>query len=227
MVTWGLPLSKHILLLYNQQDSHWSRITAFVEYLYIRDWNLARWVEKNLLLTCYSLSLFFITQFFAEHVKCDFHHDHFKCTHFSLHFANFTNPKLLHATCAVVPTFEYWKYRICFKLGIVYKNNVKVRNLSYWITLCMYATLSYTLACDLLFGVAVKKKREWFPGCMGAGRQFFGISGEVGGYPKVENPKGRPMWNSVRGGGLDIFWNYTFQLRNGALYNAVLNFNCN
>ena len=51
---------------------------------------------------------------------------------------------------------------------------------------------------------------------MGGGRYFYGNSRGVGGlmFP-CENGKsdgvGGPISNSLRGRGLDIFWNYTFQ----------------
>ena len=53
-----------------------------------------------------------------------------------------------------------------------------------------------------------------FPGGIGGGRKFFGNSRGVGGLPLLpQNGKsegvGGPIWNSLRGGGMDIFWNYT------------------
>ena len=39
-----------------------------------------------------------------------------------------------------------------------------------------------------------------FPEGQGGMKETFGNSGEVGGL----------SWNSLRGGGMDIFWNYTF-----------------
>ena len=114
--------------------------------------------------------------------------------------------------------FMYWEYCVkCLRISIVFKNkaNIKfklvsdvylarVRHLSN-----IHATKSHVpLVCCLL------REKNIFPGGIGGGRKFFGNSRGVGGYhcyPKMENPKGwgGPIWNSLRGGGMDIFWNYT------------------
>ena len=72
----------------------------------------------------------------------------------------------------------------------------------------MFQMIKYPLVCCLLW------EKNIFPGGIGGGRKFFGNSRGVGGYhcyPKMENPKGwgGPIWNSLRGGGMDIFWKYT------------------
>ena len=57
---------------------------------------------------------------------------------------------------------------------------------------------------------------KWtFPEGLGGLCHTCGNSEGVGGHQflaKMENPGrwGGPKWNSLRGGGLDIFWNYTF-----------------
>ena len=58
---------------------------------------------------------------------------------------------------------------------------------------------------------------KWtFPEGLGGLCHTCGNSEGVGGHQfpaKMENPGrwGGPKWNSLRGGGLDIFWNYTFR----------------
>ena len=55
VVTWGFA-SVTTCCAFVRSTRFSSRITAFVEYLYNRGWNLARWsVQKKLLLTHYSL----------------------------------------------------------------------------------------------------------------------------------------------------------------------------
>ena len=54
----------------------------------------------------------------------------------------------------------------------------------------------------------------YFQGVQGVVENSLEIPEGWGGYhcyPKMENAKGwgGPIWNSLRGGGMDIFWNYT------------------
>ena len=69
------------------------------------------------------------------------------------------------------------------------------------------------------FTLIVLPSWKWtFPEGLGGGRcHTSGNSGGVGGHQfpaKMENPVGwgGPKWNSICGGGLDIFWNYTINI---------------